>query len=98
MKDGGSAFPSPGVVLTGTNGDLSRQQGAYGGMSLRDYFAIHAPEPSTERVTAQQTLDRGRNPHNDSYKPRLRTELEIKSDLRYSYADAMLKARIKETT
>ena len=34
---GGAAFPSPGVVL---DKDKSQyQQGAYGGMSLRDYFA-----------------------------------------------------------
>ena len=32
-----AAFPSPGVVL-----DNGRQQGAYTGMSLRDYFASHA--------------------------------------------------------
>ncbi len=37
MSDGGSAFPSPGVVLSG-----GRQQGAYEGMTLRDYFAAVA--------------------------------------------------------
>ena len=30
------AFPSPGIVLNG------HQQGAYSGMSLRDYFAAKA--------------------------------------------------------
>lgn len=34
MKDGGAAFPSPGVVLGN-----AQQQGAYEGMTLRDYFA-----------------------------------------------------------
>ena len=34
------AFPSPGVVLP--NG---RQQGAYEGMTLRDYFAAKALQP-----------------------------------------------------
>ena len=32
-----SAFPSPGVVL-----DSGQQQGAYEGMTLRDYFAAMA--------------------------------------------------------
>jgi len=36
--DGGAAFPSPGVVLRDRHGDMS-QQGAYEGMTLRDYFA-----------------------------------------------------------
>lgn len=35
--DGGDAFPSPGVILRNGN-----QQGAYAGMSLRDYFAAKA--------------------------------------------------------
>jgi hypothetical protein len=34
---GGPAFPSPGVVLHSGN-----QQGAYEGMTLRDYFAAKA--------------------------------------------------------
>jgi len=36
-RDGGDAFPSPGVVMPA--GD---QQGAYEGMSMRDYFAAKA--------------------------------------------------------
>ena len=36
MKTGGSAFPSPGVVMS------HGQQGAYEGMTLRDYFAAAA--------------------------------------------------------
>jgi hypothetical protein len=39
--DGGDAFPSPGVVLT-NQGGLPQQQGAYAGMTLRDYFAAKA--------------------------------------------------------
>lgn len=35
--NGGAAFPSPGVVLP-----HSGQQGAYEGMTLRDFFAAHA--------------------------------------------------------
>jgi hypothetical protein len=44
MNDGGAAFPSPGVVvIERTDGrEHARQQGAYEGMSLRDYFAAKA--------------------------------------------------------
>lgn len=93
-NNGGAAFPSPGVVLeVGVPAD---QQGAYEGMSLRDYFAIHAPEPSADRVKLNLELDRGRNPYNEPHKAHLRSEYEIRADLRYAYADAMLKARTKE--
>lgn len=41
MSDnGGAAFPSPGVVLNFNRNE--HQQGAYEGMSLRDYFAAKA--------------------------------------------------------
>lgn len=40
LTNGGSAFPSPGVVLDDVAG--KRQQGAYEGMTLRDYFAAKA--------------------------------------------------------
>lgn len=36
------AFPSPGVIFTEPNTKQQRQQGAYEGMSLRDYFAAKA--------------------------------------------------------
>jgi len=41
-KDGGPAFPSPGVVVPGLDPN-ARQQGAYEGMTLRHYHAAHAP-------------------------------------------------------
>ncbi|MBC3943328.1 hypothetical protein H8S47_16745 [Sphingomonas sp. DOAB1063] len=62
-------------------------------MTLRDWFAAHAPEPKHERIATEQGADRGRNPHNDSYKPALRSEDQIKAQLAYRYADAMLAAR-----
>lgn len=43
----------------------------------------------------QRGKDRARNLHNDSYKPQLRETEEIKSFLRYRYADAMLAEREK---
>lgn len=40
-ETGGSAFPSPGVIMDNGRGE-QYQQGAYEGMSLRDYFAAKA--------------------------------------------------------
>ena len=64
-------------------------------VDLRDYFAIHAPEPIDEDIATQQRYDRGRNPHNDSYKPPLRSREQIIAYLRYCYADALLAERAK---
>ena len=41
MANNPSAFPSPGVVMPGYN-ETFFQQGAYEGMSLRDWFAGQA--------------------------------------------------------
>ena len=77
-----SAFPSPGVVF-----QSGMQQGAYEGMSLRDYFAAHAPmRPGwferTEYKGPTGTL--------------LEHPLNAEVRWRYHYADAMLLYR--ETT
>jgi hypothetical protein len=62
-------------------------------VSLRDWFAGQAPEPTKDDIHTQLELDRFRNPHNDSYKPARRSVLEIECALRYKWADAMLAAR-----
>lgn len=67
----------------------------HGGMTIRDYFAIHAPEPSPDDITLQSNLDRSRNPHNEAHKPKIRESREIVADLRYRFADAMIAARSK---
>jgi hypothetical protein len=85
-NDGGPAFPLQASEYGG--------HGSEPGMSLRDYFAIHAPEPSTEAIATQRQYDRNRNPHNDGPpKPPIRGDEEIRCDLRYRFADAMLRAR-----
>ena len=75
--DGGSAFPSPGVVLPrGTT------QGAYDGMTLRDYFAAQALNgilsgpASREGVPMKEWFDA--------------------PEAAYRLADAMLEARKQE--
>lgn len=65
------------------------------GMTLRDYFAIHAPKPEQSDIDLERQRDRNRNPHNDPYKPKLRSVMEIVSDLRFQFADSMLAAREK---
>jgi hypothetical protein len=81
VKDGGSAFPHPlGVV---------------DGVSLRDWFASQASEPSADWISMQRQFDRNRNPHNDYHKPRLREEVELIAAYKYMIADAMLAEREK---
>jgi len=83
IDDGGPAFPV---------GDQSLHPLLLG-MTLRDYFATHAPHPTDQDIAMEMNYDRVRNPHNDSYKPNIRDKLEIIAALRYRYADAMLKQR-----
>jgi hypothetical protein len=72
IKDGGPAFP-----YTAANG--CNEGGP--GISVRDYFAIHAPEPTKQQVDDYMS---GWNV--------LDTRL-ARAELRYLEADAMLKAR-----
>ncbi len=97
IKDGGPAFPIP--ITSSPDGtiydSLEFSNGKTGGMTLRDYFAIRAPEPSESRISINRNRDSNRNPHNESHKPHIRSEVEIRCDLAYEYADAMLRAREK---
>lgn len=86
--DGGPAFPSV-MDSYGTG----QTEFATRGMTLRDYFAIHAPSPEPWWLELNRQRDRSRNPHNDSYKPPIRSEMELNTSWRYEYADAMLAAR-----
>lgn len=78
INDGGPAFPSPAVY------DPSREQvhaaSAYGadpGMTLRDYFAAHAPEVPADFDWANMECN----------------IVERLVRWKWHYADAMLKAR-----
>jgi hypothetical protein len=63
------------------------------GMTLRDYFAAHAPQPSVSDIEKQYMFDKANNPYNEPHRPKLRDTVEIVADLRYRYADNMLAAR-----
>jgi len=78
IDDGGPAFPRPHSV--DGSGDYPQQQWASEGMSLRDYFAIHAPEPT--EVYIKFVGD------NTNLQP-----LEIIARFKFGYADAMIAQR-----
>lgn len=86
--DNPMAFPQPRFDAFGHADDPQDQ-----GMTLRDWFASTAPEPTLDAINTQQGFDRGRNPYNDAHKPPLRSREQIVAELRYRYADAMLAAR-----
>ena len=87
---GGSAFPAQPILKMPHDVQMVTEQG---GMTLRDYFAIRAPEPTESMMQIESTRDRYRNPYNEPHKPKLRSNYEIRADLAYEYADAMLAAR-----
>lgn len=80
ISDGGYVFPSLNTMA------------ANRGITLRDYFAIRAPEPTKEEIETHYMHDKLANPHNDAHKPKRRARLEIIADVRYAYADAMIAA------
>ena len=88
IKDGGPAYPMFIPENHFSTGSQDNQ-----GMSLRDWFAGQAPESPKDWLDSQHNCDRQRNPHNDSYKPAIRSDLELRASWRWAYADAMIKAR-----
>lgn len=68
----------------------------HNGLTMRDWFATHAPEPSPDRMGTERGIDRGRDPHNEVHKPPLRSDDQIRACLAYRYADAMLAQRMKD--
>ena len=64
-------------------------------MTLRDWFATFAVPPTEAEIDFESRLDQAANPHNDNYKPKRRSRLEIVAELRGRYADAMLAEREK---
>lgn len=59
-------------------------------LTRREEFAMRCPPISKDDIQKEEQRDRARNPHNDSYKPKLRIRLEIEAALRFAWADAML--------
>ena len=78
-KDGGSAFPA---------NRFTKKGGDWGGMTLRQYYAIHAPQPKQESIEDELSIDRNKDPHNE--KGIRSSLLEIECYLRCKYADALI--------
>ena len=78
-----AAFPSPGVVIPSGPGSATtpHQQGAYEGMTLRDYFAAKAMQALMDEWVS--------NP--DSF-----DSIEQLAEAAYEYADAMLAERDRQ--
>ena len=56
-----------------------------------EYALIHSTwQPSKEAFDMEVTRDRNKNPHNDSYKPKLRSAAEIVNDLRKAHFTQIL--------
>ena len=81
LKDGGPIYPCRMPTGGKHSNDEPEPTKLHFGMSLRDYFAIHAPEPTKQQVDDYMS---GWNV--------LDTRL-ARAELRYLEADAMLKAR-----
>jgi len=61
-------------------------------MTLLDWFATFAPEPSIDEVDTEKRQDRNKAHHNDKYI--MRGDMEIRCNLRYRWAVVMMRARV----
>lgn len=86
VRNGGDAFPSPGVVMPDGS-----QQGAYAGMTLRDYFAAKALSISDPRYQPPEWQLRAWFGGDAGGI----TREQIAARQAYEYADAMLAERAK---
>ena len=79
--------------------DQRRKEAAAAGMSLRDYFAAHAPRNVIGEPIDYPDLAAGIIGDNcpDEGKPleQLKWSMKVEAFARYAYADAMLKERAK---
>jgi hypothetical protein len=79
--DGGPAFPVPGL----------HEHEEFNGMTLRDYFAVHAPAMNQASLELAEALVGRKVPDG-----RLEKELfwlDVDAKQRHLWADAMLRAR-----
>lgn len=85
-KDGGPAFPRQGVARG--DGVVSEHSSSSSGMSLRDYFAAHAPEMPEEFEKSDPFIS-GRG-HLQVFSP-----AEKRAYWAALYADALLKEKYR---
>ncbi len=93
IDDGGLAFPGTRFEELGDDGfGPITAEAQHFGLSKREWFATHAPEPTAEEIASQMQREANLNPHNDYHKPARRGRLQIIADLKFAYADAMIAA------
>ena len=92
-NDGGYAFPHPGSTNEYGNATVYPELG----MTLRDYFATHAPQHRVDFDSPQQMLDfLGRkNVSPGGMEGKAHDAAAVQAKLNYIYADAMLAERAK---
>lgn len=83
------AFPT--IEIRGT--DYNGVEGYTNGMTLRDWFATHAPEAPNWWMTCQLEHDQQRNPLAESHKPDRRSAVQLVTEWAFKWADAMIAAR-----
>lgn len=107
INDGGPAFPSIAPEFTGisSDGEELYENGPTGGMTLRDYFAVHSTQPGCSEICALKGLRYSggfvwKDEHTrlavfDDWLATLPLDerLLLCAQVRYAEADAMLKAR-----
>lgn len=95
--DGGPAFPVPISTVLHNNGAIHTRDSTeicLGGMSLRDYFAAHAPEEEIENTLTAKEAARELGITAEEYlKDASGNYFRYVSQRRYRWADAMLAAR-----
>lgn len=93
MSNDTPAFPSPGVVID--NYSAQQQQGAYEGMSLRDYFAAKFAAAQAVATSADRDFIRPDNRYPQLAESSEHTVAKEIARVSYALADAMLAERAK---
>lgn len=88
--DGGPAFPAPDA-----GEEHFSQRSAYMGMSLRDYFAAHAPLESLKFQDTNAAAKFASLPPPENDEELIALGMAIAAKASFIYADAMLEARKK---
>jgi len=89
QDDGGAAFPMPSGPEPRVNATTHYNEG----MSLRDWFAAHAPPCDVEAITGTDVKTVAEYLGIDPNEWRYEHCIEAHAKARYQWADAMLKAR-----
>lgn len=65
---------------------------------LKQIAIMMAPDPSDSEIEMQYKLDRMKNPHNESHKPKLRDRIEIILDYKIAAYNMLAQRRTTNET